>query len=302
MKSYLVTGGAGFIGSHVAEALLARGDRVRVLDNFSTGKRSNVPKGVELFELDITQLESIRPAFEGVDGVFHLAALPRVQISIERPLETHHANITGTLNVLLAAKDAKVRRLVYSASSSAYGDTDVLPEPETLLPQPLSPYGLQKYVGEHYARLFAQLYGMETVSLRYFNVYGPRMADEGAYVTVIAVFLRERAAGKPLPITGDGTQTRDFTHVRDVVRANLLAMESSRVGKGEVLNIGNGENRSVNDVAKSIGGPTMNLPARIEPHDTLADNRRARELLGWRPEEDYSKAVCELKRLSGIPW
>lgn len=301
MKSFLVTGGAGFIGSHVAEALLARGDRVRVLDNFSTGKRSNVPKGVELFELDITQLESIRPAFEGVDGVFHLAALPRVQISIERPLETHHANITGTLNVLLAAKDAKVRRLVYSASSSAYGDTDVLPEPETLLPQPLSPYGLQKYVGEHYARLFAQLYGMETVSLRYFNVYGPRMADEGAYLTVIAVFLRERAAGRPLPITGDGTQTRDFTHVRDVVRANLLAMESSRVGKGEVLNIGNGENRSVNDVAKSIGGPTLNLPPRIEPHDTLADNRRAGELLGWRPEEDYAKAVCELKRLSGIP-
>jgi nucleoside-diphosphate-sugar epimerase len=300
MKTYLVTGGAGFIGSHLAETLLARGDRVRVLDNFSTGKRSNVPKQADLREADITDLESIRPAFEGVEGVFHLAALPRVQISIERPLETHHANITGTLNVLLAARDAKVRRLVYSASSSAYGDTDVMPEPETLLPRPLSPYGLQKYVGEHYARLFAQLYGMETVSLRYFNVYGPRMADEGAYVTVIAVFLRERAAGRPLPITGDGTQTRDFTHVRDVVRANLLAMESPRVGKGEVLNIGNGENRSVNDVARTIGGPTVNLPPRIEPHDTLADNRCARELLGWKPEEDYGRAIAELKRLHGL--
>ncbi|HEY7727494.1 MAG TPA: NAD-dependent epimerase/dehydratase family protein [Candidatus Eisenbacteria bacterium] len=301
MKTYLVTGGAGFIGSHVVDALLARGNRVRVVDNFSTGKRSNLPEGAELFEEDITDLESIRPAFEGVAGVFHLAALPRVQVSIERPLETHHANITGTLNVLLAARDAGVRRLVYSASSSAYGDTDVLPEPETLLPRPLSPYGLQKYVGEHYARLFAELYGMETVSLRYFNVYGPRMAEEGAYVTVISIFLRERAAGRPLPITGDGTQTRDFTHVRDVVRANLLAMESSRVGKGEVLNIGNGENRSVNDVARSIGGPTVNLEPRIEPHDTRADNRRARELLGWRPEVDYAEAICELKRAHGIP-
>jgi len=301
MKTFVVTGGAGFIGSHVAESLLARGDRVRVVDNFSTGKRSNVPAGVDLHEADITDLDSIRPAFAGADGVFHLAALPRVQISIERPLETHHANITGTLNVLLAARDAKVRRLVYSASSSAYGDTDVMPEPETLLPRPLSPYGLQKYVGEHYARLFAELYGMETVSLRYFNVYGPRMADEGAYVTVIAVFLRERAAGRPLPIAGDGTQTRDFTHIRDVVRANLLAMESSKVGKGEVLNIGNGENRSVNDVAKSIGGPTAHIPPRIEPHDTLADNHLARELLGWSPEQDYEAAIAELKRLHGIP-
>lgn len=300
MKTYLVTGGAGFIGSHVAEALLARGDRVRVVDNFSTGKRSNVPAGVDLLEADITDLDSIRPAFQGADGVFHLAALPRVQISIERPLDTHHTNITGTLNVLLAARDAKVRRLVYSGSSSAYGDTDVMPESETLLPRPLSPYGLQKYVGEHYARLFAILYGIETVSLRYFNVYWPRMADEGAYVTVIAVFLRERAAGRPLPIAGDGTQTRDFTHVRDVIRANLLAMESSRVGKGEVLNIGNGENRSVNDVARTIGGPTVQIPARIEPHDTLADNRLARELLGWRPEEDYGAAIAELKRLHGV--
>jgi nucleoside-diphosphate-sugar epimerase len=300
VKRYVVTGGAGFIGSHIAEALLKRGDRVRVVDNFSTGKRSNVPPGVELVEADITDLASIRRAFDGVEGVFHLAALPRVQISIERPLETHHTNITGTLNVLLAAKEAGVRRLVYSGSSSAYGDTDVMPEPETLLPRPLSPYGLQKYVGEHYARLFAELYGMETVSLRYFNVYGPRMADEGAYVTVIAVFLRERAAGRPLPITGDGTQTRDFTHIRDVVRANLLAMESSRVGRGEVLNIGNGENRSVNDVARFIGGPTMNLPPRIEPHDTLADNRLARELLGWGPEQDFEAAIGELKGLHGI--
>lgn len=300
MKHYVVTGGAGFIGSHIAESLVARGDRVRVLDNLSTGKRENLPEKAEFFEGDITDLEGIRPAFAKVDGVFHCAALPRVQVSIERPLETHHANITGTLNVLLAARDAGVRRLVYSASSSAYGDTDHLPEPETLPARPKSPYGLQKYVGEHYARLFAELYKLETVSLRYFNVYGPRMADKGAYVTVISVFLRQRKAGQPLTITGDGTQTRDFTHVRDVVDANLRVIDSPRTWRGEVINIGAGANRSVNEVAALIGGPVTHIPPLIEPHDTLADNRLAHELLSWRPTVDFAAAVAELKRLQGV--
>ncbi len=300
MKLYVVTGGAGFIGSHIAEALIARGDRVRVLDNLSTGKRSNVPEGAEFFEAEITNLKSIQSVFASVDGVFHCAALPRVQDSIERPFETHNANITGTLNVLLATRDAGVKRLVYSASSAAYGDADEFPEPETLLPRPKSPYGLQKYVGEHYARLFAELYGLKTVSLRYFNVYGPRMADEGAYVTVIAVFLRQRRAGQLLTITGDGTQNRDFIHVRDVVDANLRAMESPKVGRGEVINIGAGTKNSVNEVAALIGGPTTNLPPRIEPHDTLADNQLARRLLDWQPTVDFATAVAELKRLDGI--
>ena len=299
MKLYLVTGGAGFIGSHIAEALIARGDRVRILDNLSTGTRENLPRQAEFVEADIVALEGMRPAFRGIDGVFHCAALPRVQISIERPLETHHANITGTLNVLIAARDAGVRRLVYSASSSAYGDSDQLPEPESLLPMPKSPYGLQKYVGEHYARLFAELYKIETVSLRYFNVYGPRMADQGAYVTVIAIFLRQRKAGEKLTITGDGTQTRDFTHVRDVVDANLRAMESPKVGRGEVINIGAGSNCSVNRVAELIGGLTTNVPARVEPHDTLANINLARELLDWRPTVKFADAVSELRRLSG---
>jgi UDP-glucose 4-epimerase len=299
-KPFLVTGGAGFIGSHIAEALLARGDRVRVLDNLSTGKKENVSAGAELVAADVTQLDSIRSVFDGIDGVFHCAALPRVQVSIENPRETHEANITGTLNVLLAARDAKVRRLVYSASSSAYGDTDVMPEPETLLPRPLSPYGLQKYVGEHYARLFAELYGLETVSLRYFNVYGPRMADEGAYVTVIAIFLRQRKAGQKLTITGDGTQTRDFTHVHDVVAANVAAMDSPKVGRGEVINIGAGNNHSVNEVAALIGGPVEHLAPRVEPHDTLADNRKAQGLLGWKPTVDFAEGVAELKRLHGL--
>lgn len=299
-KFFLVTGGAGFIGSHIAEGLLARGDRVRVLDNLSTGKKENVPTGAELVVADITQPGSIRSAFNNIDGVFHCAALPRVQVSIENPRETHEANITGTLNVLLAARDTKVKRLVYSASSSAYGDTEVMPEPETLLPRPLSPYGLQKYVGEHYARLFAELYGLETVSLRYFNVYGPRMADEGAYVTVIAIFLRQRKAGQKLTITGDGTQTRDFTHVQDVVAANFAAMESPKVGRGEVINIGAGDNHSVNEVAALIGGPVEHLAPRVEPHDTLADNRKAQDLLGWKPTVDFAEGVAELKRLSGV--
>jgi len=300
MSLYLVTGGAGFIGSHIAEALIGRGDRVRVLDNLSTGKRSNVPEGVEFVEADITNLKSIESAFTSVDSVFHCAALPRVQDSIERPFETHNVNITGTLNVLLAARDAGVKRLVYSASSAAYGDADQFPEPETLLPRPKSPYGLQKYVGEHYARLFAELYGLKTVSLRYFNVYGPRMADEGAYVTVIAVFLRQRKAGQSLTITGDGTQNRDFIHVRDVVDANLRAMVSPKVGRGEVINIGAGTKNSVNEVAALIGGPTTHLPPRIEPHDTLADIQLARRLLDWKPTVDFATAVAELKRLDGI--
>jgi len=300
MKLYLVTGGAGFIGSHLAETLIARGDRVRILDNLSTGKRRNVPDGAEFAEADITNPTSIQSAFRSVDGVFHCAALPRVQDSIERPIETHNANITGTLNVLLAARDAGVKRLVYSASSAVYGDAGQVSEPETLLPRPKSPYGLQKYVGERYARLFAELYGLETVSLRYFNVYGPRMADEGAYVTVIAIFLRQRKAGQSLTITGDGTQCRDFIHVRDVVDANLRAMESPKVGRGEVINIGAGTNNSVNEVAALIGGPTTHLPPRIEPHDTLADNQLARRLLDWRPTVDFASAVAELKRLDGI--
>lgn len=286
-KNYLVTGGAGFIGSHICEALLARGDKVRILDNFSTGKRENVPKGVEIFEASITNADAIKPAFSGIDGVFHTAAIPRVQVSIEQPEETNEVNITGTLNVLLAAREAKVKRLVYSASSSAYGDQTVMPLHEDMKPNPKSPYGLQKYVGEHYCRLASMFWGLETVSLRYFNVFGSRMAFEGAYVTVIAIFLRQKMEGNPLTITGDGTQTRDFTYIDDVVNANLLAMDGQKAGKGEVINIGAGSNHSVNEVAKIIGGPTTNLPPRIEPHDTLARITLAKELLGWEPKVQF---------------
>lgn len=291
MKTYLVTGGAGFIGSHIAEALLKRGDQVRILDNFSTGDQKNIPAGAEVFEADIRDLEKIKPAFVGVDGVFHTAALARVQLSIEQPLETNEVNVTGTLNVCLAAREAKVKRIVYSATSSAYGDPVTLPLNEDMKPNPKSPYGLQKYVGEEYLKLCSLFWGVESVSLRYFNVYGPRLAFGGAYNTVIAVFLKQKAAGEPLTITGDGTQTRDFTYIDDVVRANLLAMDSSKVGNGEVINIGNNDNHSVNEVAKLMGGPTVNIAPRVEPHDTLADRSLAKKLLGWEPQVDFKNGL-----------
>lgn len=291
MKTYLVTGGAGFIGSHLVPALLAAGHKVRVLDNFSTGKREHIPKGAELFEADIRKLDAIRPAFEGVDGVFHMGALPRVQLSIDNPVETHEVNVTGTLNVLLAARDAKVKRVVYSASSAAYGDQATLPLHEEMKPNPKNPYGLQKYVGEEYAKIFSICYGLETVSLRYFNIYGPRLSFVGAYVSVIAVFLGQNKKGETLTIVGDGTQTRDFTFVEDVVRANMAAMESTKVGKGEVVNVGAGANQSVNFIAEQFGGKTVHTTPRIEPHDTLADIRKAKALLDWEPRVEFSDGL-----------
>lgn len=291
MKYYLITGGAGFIGSHIVEALLKRGDKVRVLDNFATSKRENVPAGAEIFEASIVDRPAIKSAFQGIDGVFHTAALPRVQFSIEHPRQSNDANITGTLNVILEARDAGVKRIVYSATSSAYGDQEHLPLQEDMRPNPKSPYGLQKYVGEEYLKLASMFWNLETVSLRYFNVYGPRLTFEGAYVTVVAVFLEQRAKSEALTITGDGTQTRDFTYIDDVVQANLLAMDAPKVGKGEVINIGGGSNKSMNYVASLFKHPTTHIPPRIEPHDTLADISRAKELLGWEPKVGFEEGL-----------
>ncbi len=285
-QKVVVTGGAGFIGSHLSEALRTEGYEVAVVDPKVAG--------------DILNSASLSQACAGARFVFHLAALPRVQYSIEQPRETHEINITGTLNVLLAARDAHVERVIYSASSSAYGDQDTMPLRETMGAHPISPYALQKYVGELYCRLFSEVYGLSTVSLRYFNVYGPGASAEGAYALVIAKFLKQRMEGKPVTITGDGKQTRDFTHVRDVVRANLLAAQSQKVGKGEVINIGAGENASVNRVAELIGGPVEHIAPRLEPHDTLADNSLARELLGWEAKISLEEGIAELKKLSNV--
>lgn len=290
-KHYLVTGGAGFIGSHIAHALLKRGDKVRILDNFSSGRRENVPAGVEVVDASIINPKAIAPAFKGVDGVFHCAALARVQESIDNPHPSNEINITGTLNVILAAKETGVKRIVYSASSATYGDQPVLPLNEGMIPNPKSPYALQKYVGEEYMKLAALLWGVRTVSLRYFNVYGPRMPLEGAYKLVIPIFLEQKAQGKSMTITGDGTQTRDYIYVEDVVRANLQAMANQKVGQGEVINIGTGKNYSVNEVAALIGGPTVQIPPRIEPHDTLADISLAKKLLGWEPQVNFEEGL-----------
>lgn len=311
----LVTGGAGFIGSNLVDELVNQGHRVLVIDNLSGGKKENINPQCKFFKRDICSYKSIKPLFKGVDYVFHLAALPRVQYSIEHPLETNETNVTGTLNVLKASHESGVKKVIYSASSSAYGDQKKMPLKEDLAAQPKSPYGLQKHIGELYCRVWSQVYGLPTVSLRYFNVYGPRNNPDGAYALVIAKFLRQRGTGKPLTITGDGNQTRDFTNVKDVVRANILAMKSSRVGMGEVINIGAGKNQSINKIAKLIlggplprrsglrsreGGPVKYIPARFEPHDTLADNSLAKKLLGWKPRVSIEEGIAELKVLAGL--
>jgi UDP-glucose 4-epimerase len=296
----IVVGGAGFIGSHLTRALLERGDAVEVIDNLSGGKLEHVPDGAVFHQMDVRDFGAIASVIAGADVVFHLAALPRVQYSIEYPRETHDVNITGTLNVLIAARDGNVGRVVYSGSSSAYGDQETLPLREGMREKPVHPYGLQKYVGEEYTRLFADIYGLSTVTLRYFNVYGPNMDPDGPYALAIGRFLKLRKEGKPLTIVGDGEQTRDFTHVTDVVRANLLAAESAKVGKGEAINIGSGRNISINALAAMIGGPTVNVPPRKESRHTLADIRLAKELLDWEPSVRIEDAIVQLRREWGI--
>jgi UDP-glucose 4-epimerase len=292
----VVTGGAGFIGSNLVDALIENGYEVHVIDNLSGGKMENVNPKAVFHKKDIRNLEDIKPIMAGATYVFHLAALPRVQYSIEHPTETNEVNVNGTLNVLIAAHEAKVKKVIYSASSSAYGDQPVMPLREEMPANPKSPYGLQKYIGELSCRLWSGVYGLPTVCLRYFNVYGPRFDADGAYALVIGKFLKQVSEGKPMTITGDGKQTRDFTHVSDVVMANILAALSPKVGEGDVFNIGAGQNQSINKIASLIGGPVEHIPARLEPHDTLADNSKARKILGWVPMVSIEKGIADLKK------
>lgn len=252
----LVTGGAGFIGSHLTDALVKEGYSVVVIDNLSTGKKSQVNKKAKFVKADIRNLRKIKPYFKEVGLVFHLAARARIQPSIKDPVSTFDHNVLGTLNVLLAARDAGVKRVIYSASSSSYGDQDTLPLYEEMNPHFKNPYSLSKYVGEELCRLFSNLYGLETVSLRYFSVYGPRQLIAGAYATVVGIFIKQLESGKPLTIVGDGATRRDFTHVFDAVKVNILAAKSDKVGKGEVINVGTGKNYSINEVAAMILAPT----------------------------------------------
>jgi UDP-glucose 4-epimerase len=293
----IVTGGLGFIGQNLVKALLDKGWDVHVVDNLANSNIDSLVAGASLMLLDIRHRADLIEYFQTVkpDYVFHLAALPRVQFSIEDPVQTHNVNVTGTMNVLFASKAAgSVKKVVFSSSSSIYGDQKVMPLVETMTPNPLSPYGAHKLIGEIYCKLWDVVYDLPTISLRYFNVYGEHQNDEGAYALVIAKFFKQKAEGKPLTITGDGTQTRDFTNVSDVVHANILAAESDIRG-GEIFNIGYGSNASVAKVAYLIGGPVEYVEARLEPHDTLADNTKAEKILGWCPQVSIETGIEILK-------
>lgn len=295
----LVTGGAGFIGSHLVDRLLEEGHEVAVLDNLSTGKRENLNPDARFFEGDITDFDWLQGVFSQVNPeyIFHEAAIPRMPVSIEDPVGTSKVNILGTVNVLKAAADTGVKRLVYASSSSVYGNQESLPLKEDMSPNPLSPYGLQKYVGEQFMRLFSSLYGLPTVSLRYFNVYGPRVDFNSDYSLVVGKFLRLQKEGKPLTIFGDGAQTRAFCYVEDVVEANIKAMTSDRVGSGEVVNVGAKEPVSVEKIAETIGGKKEYLPPRAgDPQHTAADLTRAQELLRWAPKVSFEEGVERTKQ------
>ena len=301
-----VVGGAGFIGSNLVDALVARGDDAIVVDNLSTGYRRNLNPAAPLHEIDISvDSEQLTSALNGRDVVFLTAAMPRVPRSIEDPVGTHAVNVTGALRVLKAAVDAGVRRVVYSSSSSVYGDQPTLPLTEDMHPGPLNPYACQKLMGEIYARNFAHIYGIETVCLRYFNVYGPRQVTEGAYRLVISIFMDQRQQGQPMTIQGDGEQTRDFTWVGDVVRANILAAESDKVGKGEPINVGAGAEVSVNRVAELIGGPVVHVaPRGFDERFKRAGIQRAKDVLGWQPEvqiEEGIRRILELQANGSAP-
>jgi nucleoside-diphosphate-sugar epimerase len=302
MPSYLVTGGAGFIGSHLAEELRRRGDRVRVVDSFITGKPRNLAhlSNVELIEGDLADLAIAHAAVAGIDYVLHQAAIPSVPRSVDDPITSNRANIDATLNVLVAARDAGVKRVVYAGSSSAYGDTPTLPKHEDMPTKPLSPYALQKLVGEQYMSMFTALYGLETVTIRYFNVFGPRQDPSSPYSGVISVFTRALLENRAPTIYGDGEQTRDFTYVANVVDGVLRACGAPV--SGLVVNVATGSRISLNKLFRALReliGPTVNPtvnpcygPARAgDVRDSQADISRARQLLGYEPIVSFEEGL-----------
>ena len=299
MAQYLVTGGAGFIGSHLAEELIRRGERVRIVDSLITGKRQNLAhlEQAEFLEGDLADFEVAQRAVQGVDYVLHQAAIPSVPRSVQDPITSNRANIDASLNVLVAARDAAVRRVVYAASSSAYGNTPTLPKNETMPTAPLSPYALQKLVAEQYCQMFTALYGLETVSIRYFNVFGPRQDPSSPYSGVISVFIRALVDGRRPTIYGDGGQTRDFTYVANVVDGVLRACQAP-AASGEVINVATGGRISLNQLFEALNQLTG---AGVEPiyadtragdvRDSQADIGKARRLLDYEPIVGFEQGL-----------
>lgn len=304
MRKVAVTGAAGFIGSHLAEELARRGYYVIILDDLCTGKRENIEllikqENVEFIQGSVTDLSLLQQVFKGVQYVFHQAAIPSVPRSIENPIASHEVNITGTLNVLLAARDNGIKKVIYASSSSVYGDTPTLPKHEAMQPNPQSPYAITKLAGEYYCQVLQQVYGLATVCLRYFNVYGPRQDPHSQYSAVIPKFINRVSQSKPPIIFGDGKQTRDFTFVKDVVAANILAAEGDARG---ILNIGRGESISINHLAdlitKLIGNSTEPIHEKPRAGDiehSRADISKARTL-GYNPKYNLEEGLKETIR------
>ncbi|WP_150050919.1 SDR family oxidoreductase [Methylomonas rhizoryzae] len=294
----IVTGGAGFIGSHLSRELWRQGHEVKVIDNLVGGRRETIAdlleqERFEFHQADIRDFAAIAPLFAGVDWVFHLAGLADIVPSIEKPRAYYETNVDGTFNVLEAARAVGVKRLVYAASSSCYGLAEQFPTPETAPVKPQYPYALTKYLGEELVLHWAQLYGLPALSLRLFNVYGPHARTTGAYGAVFGVFLAQKLNGKPFTVVGDGKQTRDFTYVTDVANAFIAAAESEWVG--EVMNVGSGGSYSINKLVGLLGGDIEYIPKRPgEPDCTFADTRKIREKLNWRPQVDFEQGVANM--------
>ena len=320
MATYLVTGGGGFIGSNIVEELVRRGERVKVLDNFSTGRRENIESflgDIDLIEGDVRSYHIVKKAVEGVDFILHQAALPSVPRSINDPISTNDVNVVGTLNILDAAKDAGVKRIVYASSSSIYGNSspreisaiehncystsisrgEVLPKREDMMPEPLSPYAVSKLAGEKYCQVFSRIYGLETVCLRYFNVFGPKQDPTSQYSAVIPKFIAMMLNGRPPTIYGDGLQSRDFTFVANAVDANLLACEASNIN-GEIINIACGESSSILDLVEALNNllNTKIVPEHLEARKgdvkhSLADIQKAKRLLNYYPKVSFKEGL-----------
>lgn len=300
MHKTIVTGGAGFIGSHLVDLCVKKGMQVVVIDDLSVGRKANLVQhegnpNVTFVHADVADMEKIRPHFEGVDWVFHLAARADIVPSIQMPLTYHRSNVDGTVSVLECAKEAGAKRVVYAASSSCYGLAEQSPTPETAPIKPEYPYALTKYLGECYVLHWEKVYKIPSLCLRFFNVYGPRARTSGTYGAVFGVFLAQKLKNQPLTVVGDGTQTRDFTFVSDAVSALMAAAESNL--SGEVFNVGSGDTYSVNTLVKLLGGPTTHIPKRPgEPDCTFADISKIRNRLGWNPQVKFEDGVRELMK------